>query len=393
MKHFKLFFCVLCAILLASCEEDPKGITLTEGQKSEVQTSYDSTSSSIEFEAAADWTATVTPVQRSSEIDWLHLDQTSGSAGTITLSFTMDSNYTGERRSACIVITCNDSSISVVITQFPEGEEPDNDEGNGDDDISQDESMERPIRTIMMNCDSYSFVNGEDILESSESIRLNYSRYVDGSCYPDYMIVETYDALEDERYSSRWSIECSESSLSAWTLEENGSKHNATLKDGKVVAGSYSFYDDVTAANYAIEYDNDGWISKSTSEIGGSYTFNWTDGNMMSISNAHAGTGTFTYSEYQMPRISSVPFNFNWLLLHDELADFSVGDPSKIWAMLGYLGQPSRNLMATYTSPDGISTDVEYVAVSDYRMECIVVEWRAGEAITRTEWTLDWHGF
>ncbi len=395
MKQFKLLLFAFCAILFTGCEGDPKDIFLTDGQKSEVQVSYDNASYTVAFEATADWTATVTPVQRSSEIDWLHLDQTSGSAGTINLSFSMDGNYSGERRSACIVVTCNGSSIVITITQLPEGEDPnenDDDENGSDDELLPDESMAENIATIHLTSDSYYFVNNEAQLDRREDIRIEYLKRKDGIIWPDNMFVEVYAAESETIDTSRWKIEHTESTIYArCSSNEWNSVHKAGLDEShrKVVTGGYSSENGATNATYSIEYE-DGRISKSALENGSSYSFEWIDGNMTSINDNQSGVATnFTYSEHHTPFFYG--FNLNWLLTHGENLDHSIGDPSRIWALLGYLGSPSEHLISSYTTPDGITTDIEYTHISDERTECIVVEWRNGSPLTRTELNIAIH--
>lgn len=111
----------VCGIASCSSDDDPKKIVLSKGESSSITFYANNTSGEISFHAAASWSARTSSVVRATEeIDWLTLDSTHGSAGDVTLSFTLGRNTTGESRSAYILIDCEDETEEIAVTQLPE---------------------------------------------------------------------------------------------------------------------------------------------------------------------------------------------------------------------------------------------------------------------------------
>ncbi|MDR2882260.1 MAG: hypothetical protein LBU98_00545, partial [Alistipes sp.] len=82
------------------------------------------TSGGFTFVAKAAWTATVTESAntRAEGISWLRLlldgeETYSGAAGTFNLVIELDTNYTGDDRSATITITSGGTNITITVTQ------------------------------------------------------------------------------------------------------------------------------------------------------------------------------------------------------------------------------------------------------------------------------------
>jgi hypothetical protein len=123
IKHLACLLMVMLACTsLPSCGDDEHGkIELSKGESSKVTVAANTSSGSINFTAAAPWSAYTSTQSRSSDsVDWIHLDTTGGSAGEVSLTFTLDSNTTGSNRTAYIIIVCDDETLTITITQTTE---------------------------------------------------------------------------------------------------------------------------------------------------------------------------------------------------------------------------------------------------------------------------------
>lgn len=138
-KYIFYFIAGIIAGCMASCSSDdePGKIELAKDQSSEVTVYAGQTGGEINFTAAAAWSAHVSDAYRAwSDIDWISLDSTTGSAGDVTLSFTLSENRTGALRSAYIIILCENERISIKITQTTEDSDDDGDEPEKVDPLS-----------------------------------------------------------------------------------------------------------------------------------------------------------------------------------------------------------------------------------------------------------------
>lgn len=124
----RIVYCMaLSAFLMCtSCSENgqnPQEVRLVNENLTEIVVSSDAVSSEkgIEFVAESSWVAMVKPVttrqSEGSEVDWLHLSQYSGGAGTYMLTLTIEPNITGQFRMAEIVIQCGETIITILIKQ------------------------------------------------------------------------------------------------------------------------------------------------------------------------------------------------------------------------------------------------------------------------------------
>ncbi|MDE6198922.1 MAG: DUF4595 domain-containing protein [Muribaculaceae bacterium] len=134
MKKFLCYLLVMvaiCGVTSCSSDDEPGKIELSKGQSSALTLYANNTSGEIRFNAAASWSAWISTTSRApEEISWLTLNITHGSAGEVTLSFTLERNTTGISRTAYIIIVCEDEKIEIKITQRPED---DPDDGSDDD--------------------------------------------------------------------------------------------------------------------------------------------------------------------------------------------------------------------------------------------------------------------
>ncbi len=125
--NWKTTLCTLALLLgLVACSDDEGGtsIVLTNGTQTSQTIYADETTDNaggIHFTAAADWTATVTPVTTKAEggssVDWLTLSAYSGGPGEYTLTLTLKENTTGQDRKAQIEIRCGSDVITITVEQ------------------------------------------------------------------------------------------------------------------------------------------------------------------------------------------------------------------------------------------------------------------------------------
>lgn len=133
MKKFLII--AFAAIVFAACDsgnDDGDGerqITLPD-QNEQTQQGYadDASTGGFTFTARSAWTANVVEQTRSSSVSWLRLlyngeEKYSGAAGTFTLSIELETNYSGETRSATITITSGSDKITISVEQKGKTEE------------------------------------------------------------------------------------------------------------------------------------------------------------------------------------------------------------------------------------------------------------------------------
>ncbi len=116
----KLYY-VLCllTLLFVSCEStedsDPKGVTIPS-EFSSIEMGADQTHQSITFLANADWVVSLSETSKAIP-SWVKVSPMSGSAGSVTLSLTLNKNESSNDRSANITITSGGVEESINITQ------------------------------------------------------------------------------------------------------------------------------------------------------------------------------------------------------------------------------------------------------------------------------------
>ena len=125
---YLLFIMLIPAFIITGCSKDSDGDVQIQlpNQSEQTQTGYanDQTTGGFTFVAKAAWTATVaeTTPPRASGVSWLRLslngtEAYNGGAGTINLVIELDTNYTGETRSATITVKSGNNSITITVTQ------------------------------------------------------------------------------------------------------------------------------------------------------------------------------------------------------------------------------------------------------------------------------------
>ncbi len=114
----------LLLILFVGCDQNEESndepiitpeITIPSGFTS-LELDSDQTSQTITFTATTQWSIALTETTKST-LTWLSVSPMSGSAGSATLSLSLDENESNEERSAEITISSDGVEKSISVTQ------------------------------------------------------------------------------------------------------------------------------------------------------------------------------------------------------------------------------------------------------------------------------------
>lgn len=377
MKKVYSIFMILLATVLSGCPADaPESIELSGDQSASVSLSYDSTSSTINFEAEGEWFATITPIN-DNDTSWLHLDQTSGSAGNIVLNFTMDENYTGSSRSARVVISCMDTSVTVTVTQLAEGETPDDGDEDGDDNEGDSPVQRLPQIDIL-----YSRTNHLNMDQEEGRMSIVFDGW-ESPCPIDIIVNTTYEEDGQEvmsEQSYRYTYEGNTVNVNVEFTKEgyviDRAEYQLTMENGRGISG-YSKYQHETR-NYRLNYDSNGYLTKFEGNTGSS-SLVWNNGNFTSASDPWGSQFQIRYNENC---INSNAYNFdpNWLIASTLTS--VLNDDAYFFAMFGMVGNASKNLISEITRENsGYYYTIDYNECNEHRIKCTVSDYYNDELI------------
>jgi hypothetical protein len=371
IKHLaSLLMVMLACVSLTSCGDDEPGkIELSKGESSKVTVAANTSSGSINFTAAAPWSAYTSAQSRSSDgVDWIHLNTTNGDAGEVSLTFTLDSNTTGSKRTAYIIIVCDDETLTITITQTSETDSDEEEDtigvGDGHIDIVEQKYYDngygyvpdvsstylfeyrngRPYRMVRESrdeLDEWDECVSEPVTDTradSYCITQETAEFSWGSDFQNVMVtMETNETNYPE--GSTW-------------IEER-SQHYAELKDGRAVKGWYQWDSDRLPTNWLATYDNAGYLASTMNNDGTSlwdtYTYSWKDGSLEKIVWTADKRVVFTYADPNLKNLHST-FDLNWVLPTGlECYDFAAGDVTRVFAATGLMGNPSDLLLTAIT--------------------------------------------
>lgn len=378
-KYLLLLFSVaICAVLaMTSCsssEDDLQKISLDKGQSTNLSLAANSSGGQVNFTAAASWSAWVSPTSSGApeDIEWLHLDTTSGEAGYVAVSFRLDRNLTGQPRTAYIIIICEDSRVVLTIAQTTEED--------GDEPLPG-----VPVRRI-------------------EIIKANYIIYNSGSAYDDgverYVLNYNDDRLCD--YTAEWrddidngpfqqgddycenqvvfNLNWEGEAVTAFSRantvyhpsgksETSGSNHSAVFKymqlgERQITSGAYQWDEDGMQTVYEVSYDNNGYVSEvrnnDPTTHWSAYRFKWNDGNLVGITSTDGTEITIKYADEALVNRMKT-FDLNWILpIEIEGYDFAAGDITRLFASIGCMGKQSRLLMTEIVSKNNYGLTEHY---------------------------------
>jgi len=403
LKHL---LCALAAILvcsLSACtssEDEPTSITVPDEQTS-ITVPANQYSAEVKFTAAAPWSAyTSTEAREANDVEWIHLNDTHGSAGAVNLSFTLDYNNTGASRTAYIVILCEDTKVVITITQTSE-DNPDvqNPIDHGTVEIEVNEYIDSGgiefdgTTTYMLE-----YGNGlplrmeckwRDDIEGYDSYCLNVETYNftwDGNNRADAQNVKVDVQTEATYYpSERKEI-------------EDPSEHYAEVRNGMVVSGWYWWpQEDRYKTDWDASYDTNGYLVSSKNNDGadmwGTCTMTWTDGNLTKITSDDDSYVTITYADPSLVNRHH-EFDINWVLPAElECYDFAAGDISKIFPSIGLMGKASKSLITSITEYNDSGAEVysyrmSYSENTKDKTVVKVMRFANGIQTSYSEWTI-----
>lgn len=177
-------------------------------------------------------------------------------------------------------------------------------------------------------------------------------------------------------------------------------KGSATLDAfGRVVRGEYTEMDDDDdndneeyRSTYTLTYDANGYLVKSEGMDGDdplSETLTWTSGNLTQVNwGRDNGRDLIDKAVYgQVENIANVDLNY-FLVLDSEGFDFSAGDPLKIFAMLGMVGNRSTHMATKVTEAWGDVKTYTYESIVKGKVTKIVQLEQEGSHTEREEFEI-----
>lgn len=409
---------MLMTVASSACSGDKDELTkiiMSEGQSTEITYAANTSVGNIHFTAVANWSAYVSPASSTNdEVSWITLNSTNGSAGEVNLIFDLERNLTGESRTAFIVVICEDDKVSFKITQVAE-DDPDeparNLSGlikiqmekyiNGANGLEYDgdtyyELYYEAGRLVEMICQYRDDVDkpegvtgGDDYCETIETTGFRYDD-VNGHVRATIRIESTY-------YPSK-NVETEDSEHDLYYTIEPGAQIRA-------LSGSYYYpQEDDYPTKFDFSYDSTGYLTQSRNDEGqegkwNTSTFSWKSANLASITSSYDGydgTIAFDYSDSSLLN-TIVGFDLNWVLFDEfEVLDFGAGDITRIWAVAGFLGTPSKNLATSITETDKFGTKctcrVTYKTHTDEKTEVRVEEFVNNQQSGYTDWEISYSG-
>jgi hypothetical protein len=408
IKHLaSLLMVMLACVSLTSCGDDEPGkITLSKGESSKVTVAANTSAGSINFTAAAPWSAYTSAQSRSSDgVDWIHLDTTGGDAGDVSLTFTLDSNTTGSKRTAYIIIVCDDETLTITITQTSE---TDSDE-EGDDEVSNAGDDANAVGTVSIEVTSYNqdgvangtinylitLTNGVPHRVSASWEETNEVHWLNMDFTPD---AYNRDAVTSIRANSQQYWEGY-----GRTGSESGERV-VNIKNGRAVSGWYKWDSDRLPTNWEATYNNSGYLASTKNDDGdgcgiwSTHTMTWTNDCLSQIvcTTEEYEPITIEYADPSLVNLHS-EFDINWMLYDDDSLllssdgcyNFAAGDATTIFAVCGFMGNPSKYLITSITKNDGESSySTRYKENTSDRTEVTVTEFRNNVPTGYQEWII-----
>jgi hypothetical protein len=409
IKHLACLLMVMLAYTsLSSCGDDEPGkIELSKGESSKVTVAANSSYGSINFTAAAPWSAYTSTQSRSSDsVDWIHLDTTGGSAGEVSLTFTLDRNTSGSNRTAYIIIVCDDETLTITITQTTEtGSDDDGDEvSNGVDDAVDVGTVD--INVTSYNQDgvangtirySFTLTNGVPHRVSAYWEKTNAVTELNMDFTPD-----AYDryALTSIRANSQQYFE------GYGITESESGERVVAIKNGRAVSGWYKWDSDRLPTNWEATYNNNGYLASTKNDDGdgcgiwSTHTMTWANDCLSQIvcTTEKYEPITIEYADPSLKNLHS-EFDINWILYDDDSLLYSsdgcynvaAGDATTIFAVCGFMGNPSKYLITSITEYDGkssYSSRMDYKENTSESTEVTVTKFVNNVPTEYKEWTI-----
>lgn len=368
MNKYRLLLTTLIALLLVYCSSEngggdaPAMITLDDNQPSTITCAADAVGGTIAFNASGRWSASVRAENEVEQADWLLLNEQFGNASTHQLKFGLTYNDTHSARAAYIDISCRDSRVTVKVIQNAVTDNPDSPQSG---------------ETITIEYSRYVVDGDEEKLASTSSSTIRY----------DAGRVATIETATDEKSEFTWAAD-------HVLVTKNGSERYGELAYGRIVGGWYCMTAGGDKIPYVHTYNSDGYIRQTMSGVSDddwtTYSFCWAKDNLSKIACADGSSVEFVYGERCAKNIFGI--DAVWLLTTGlSMCNGAVGDPSRIFAVLGMLGRRSAVLPAriVQTMASGVTTYTVAYTTTDASTLHATVNCYDGEALTeRVEWKI-----
>lgn len=367
---------LFCLTGCTSSEDELRMIELSKGQSKNVEMYADDFFGEVLFTAQAHWSSWVSTVKNGTpeSVEWLTLDgdHPYGEAGDALIMFNLSENNTGASRTAYIIIVCEDSKLSIKVTQLPD------ESGDDDDDI--------PVVDLSgfveIVCGNYYGMDGQfyDDGEMVYSFYYSAGRACEMRCHWRDDIANGPGASPDsdsycettEKFRFEWGDNTVNVESQVFSVyypsgkRENfiDSRHSASLVDGRGVSGSYVWVSDGGDSHWSADYNSDGFLSHVDHyELSGAAegaTLTWEDGCLKRIDCSDGSYVTISYADGNLVNYHT-QFDVNWVI-PTELAcyDLAAGDKTKILSSCGLMGKPSRLLMTEITEYSANGTKASY---------------------------------
>lgn len=361
-------FISLVAMTACSSDDDPKKIELADGTPAKLNLTANQTNGVVNFTASASWSAWTAKTTNGGpeEVDWLTIGESRGSAGTASITITLEPNKTGKSRTAYIVIICEDEKIVIEITQTVE-----DDLASGHIKIictanyGEGIPTETTVTTVEYGIDNRP-------IQMKSAWRENYTS-ISGVGYRD--IVRTYDFVWGENSVTINGSDV-ETDHSGNVVQGEKSHHVAKIEGKRVVSGSYS-WDNERPSLWTASYDSNGHLLTTKNQDGktvwDSYSLTWDNYLLKKIETSYGGVVNLAYSDESL-RNHHRTFDLNWVLPQDmEHYDFAAGDVTRHFAVFGFMGEQSPLLATEISESDSGGTRSCRMIYKENSMERTVV--------------------
>jgi hypothetical protein len=357
MNKFRLLFAALATgaatMLFSACDPKKNGsadITVTDERCLTQDVFADDTEgqSVISFSAAGAWTSLITEASTPSP-EWIFIDPDHGdAAGNYTVILTLTPNISGADRTARITLSCNETSITVTVTQRGTTESGETPEARrlitG---ITETAVFESDYYSSGYSGNPYVPVNCEFTYDNSYRIKEMYSFASNRNEYD--LFTWNYNVLGEVRIEDP-----SEPRIYRAVLNSKGHATSITWNHGSPHEASLAYDADACLTDHS---------SSDTYNYGSCNTQRliWNNGNITALQKLNCGTQVYqvrSTCEYSPELNNKTSIDLN-VLFFDILQEKITGDdytvyqfPASIFALTDYTGKRSKNylLKAEYPS-------------------------------------------
>ena len=338
MRKFNyLLFALAVALILTGCDNKPepdgddKQITLpNQTEKEQLAYADEESTGGFSFVAKADWTATVAETTaRALPVSWLRLlhngvETYSGVAGSFTLVVEMDTNYSGETRSATITIVSGSDDISITVTQ------------NGTTEQGKAPEMPRLITAIKETATFNSDYYGSGNLYQPLSFEFKYDE-------KDYRLKELHIKDSDNEWGN-YVYTYDYSIFSEIRVSDNyGAKYVGALNNRGSISNMVNAEDEYSEPT-TLTYNHEGYLQRVVS--GSEYYINyiWANGNLIGAQSNDEGYDGSSQMSYTSESNNKTTIDLNMFIAYIANGGQSYF-PVSLFGLIDKTGKRSGNYM------------------------------------------------